>query len=119
MNSPPPDIQPRGPYVVIPSEPPCPTCGNPPASMIEDGYSIDLIPWWKHYLQKFNPFRLIRRQTEFRWVPMGENDQAIWSHEAIAVRARLTYEVKAIFTHDTIPSDLDIVSHWCPLPPLP
>ncbi len=42
-------------------KPPCPACGQPPASMIEDGYSIDLTPWWRYYVQKFNPFKRRRR----------------------------------------------------------
>lgn len=97
-------------------EPPCPTCGNPPASLIEDGYSIDLTPWWKHYLQRFNPFRLIRRKTEFRWILMGENDQAIWSHEMVAVRN--SQDVDAEHTRNITLADLSFATHWCPLPPL-
>jgi hypothetical protein len=88
--------------------------------MIEDGYTTDLLPWWRHYWQKFNPFRLIRRQTEFRWVPMGENDQAIWSHEMVAVCWRADGYVEAAFTRDITLNDLmDRASHWCPLPPHP
>lgn len=30
---------------------------KPPASLIEDGYSIDLTPWWRYYLQKLLPFK--------------------------------------------------------------
>lgn len=48
-------------------KPPCPACGHPPASMIEDGYSIDLTPWWRYYVQKFNPFKRRRRM-----VPMDD-----------------------------------------------
>lgn len=28
-----------------------------PASLISDGYSIDLTPWWKHLLLKVFPFK--------------------------------------------------------------
>jgi len=28
-----------------------------PASMISDGYTIDLTPWWKYYLRKLFPFK--------------------------------------------------------------
>ncbi len=44
-------------------KPPCPACGHPPASMIEDGYSIDLTPWWHYYAQKLNPFKRRRRMV--------------------------------------------------------
>lgn len=44
-------------------KPPCPACGQPPASMIEDGYSIDLTPWWRYYAQKFSPFKRRRRMA--------------------------------------------------------
>lgn len=100
-------------------EPPCPTCGNPPASLIEDGYSIDLTPWWKHYLQRFNPFRLIRRKTEFRWILMGENDQAIWSHEMVAVKIWHKEIVRVMPTRNTMDINFADATHWCPLPPLP
>ena len=45
------------------AKPTCPACGQPPASMIEDGYSIDLTPWWRYYLRKFNPFKRRRRMV--------------------------------------------------------
>jgi len=100
-------------------EPPCLTCGSTPASLIEDVHSIDLVPWWKYYAQQFNPFRLIRRTTEIRWIPMGENDQAIWSHQAIAVKMWREDNVDSAITSDITINDLTFVSHWCPLPPLP
>lgn len=28
-----------------------------PASMISDGYTIDLTPWWRYYLRKLFPFK--------------------------------------------------------------
>jgi len=100
-------------------EPPCPTCGNTPASLIEDGYGINLVPWWQHYLQKFNPFRLIQRKTEFRWIPMGERDQEIWSHEVVAVKMWHSQATDTVNTCNASIADFDFVSHWCPLPPLP
>ena len=99
-------------------EPPCPVCGGTPASMIEDCVSTDLTPWWRHYAQKFNPFRLIRRQTGMRWIPMGECDQAIWSHEQIVVRY-LSGFVQVFTPCLHTPQDLSNATHWCPLPPLP
>ena len=41
---------------------------DPPASLISDGYTIDLIPWWRHYLNMLNPFR--RRRSKA--VPMED-----------------------------------------------
>lgn len=40
----------------------------PPASLISDGYTIDLTPWWKHLIQFFNPFK--RRRVDK--VPMED-----------------------------------------------
>ena len=37
----------------------CPTC----ASMISDGYTIDLTPWWRYYARKFNPFKRRRKMV--------------------------------------------------------
>jgi hypothetical protein len=102
-----------------PTDPPCPACGNTPTSLIEDGYSTGLTPWWKYYVQKFSPFRLIRRKTEFRWIPMGECDQVIWSHECVAVKMWHSPLVDAVTTCNVSTADFDFASHWCPLPPLP
>jgi hypothetical protein len=41
---------------------------DPPASLISDGYIIDLTPWWRHYLNMLNPFR--RRRSKA--VPMED-----------------------------------------------
>ena len=110
-----------------PPEPPCPACGSTPASLIEDCISTDLTPWWRHYAQKFNPFRLIRRQTEMRlirrqtemrWIPMGECDQAIWSHSFI-VTQDITSPLEIHDTRSICLHDLRFAHHWCPLPPLP
>lgn len=39
-----------------------------PASLISDGYTIDLVPWWRHFVHRFNPFRRRRRSH----VPMDD-----------------------------------------------
>ena len=101
-----------------PPSPPCPACGGTPASLIEDRYSTDLTPWWKHYAQKLNPFRLIQRKTEMRWIPMGENDQAIWSHDYIVTR-NIAGTIDIRDTRPVVLHDLRYETHWCPLPPLP
>lgn len=28
-----------------------------PTSLIADGYTTDLVPWWRHYLTMLNPFK--------------------------------------------------------------
>ena len=56
----------------------CPACGQPPASMIEDGYSIDLTPWWRYYVQKFNPFKRRRRM-----VPMEDVNKLLGALQEI------------------------------------
>lgn len=44
-----------------------PTPTKTPASMIEDGYAIDLVPWWKYLWQRLNPWHR-RPRTEMRWI---------------------------------------------------
>ena len=84
-----------------------------------------LTPWWKHYAQKFNPFRLIRRKTEMRWTPTEGDDEHLWDeHEYVALpvggdNAAFPF---VIVTSRQVPIHEDVlerVTHYCPLPPTP
>lgn len=123
-------------------EPTCPACGGTPASMIEDGYSTDLVPWWRHYVQKFNPFRPIRRKTEFEWqpietAPMDGSWVLVVGAEGKPYSACYNTKEDTFYdeTEDKFFSggwtdygdsgppwhnkNLYNPTHWCPLPPLP
>ncbi len=100
-------------------EPTCPACGGTPASMIEDGYSTDLVPWWRHYAQKFNPFRLVRRKVVMRWIPF--TTAAVMSGYDYVV---VLFKDGSVASYDredlhTFRYYFDTATHWCPLPPLP
>ncbi len=110
------------------NEPNCPACGGPPASLIEDGYGIDLVPWWRYYAQKLNPFRLIRwvwrklKPAECGWVRMGVCDEQIWECERVTLLFSFhgrEVQIQSLRTIFLTPKMLKDATHWFPLPPLP
>lgn len=91
---------------------------NTPASMIEDGLSTDLAPWWRYYLQKFNPFK--RRKLKMEWLPLTAVADMLQHGGHVAVLDDNGWV--ACYTHDEILTwshRFDKTKYWCPLPPLP
>jgi len=104
--------------------------------MIEDGYSIDLTPWWRYYAQKFNPFKRRRRMVPMQWLPIetAPTDGSVrimiaefrgrelvdidfdaiqeWEYESWELPQPYLIWVSAF-------DRVENPTHWCPLPPLP
>jgi len=104
---------------------PCPTCGKPPASLIEDGYGIDLVPWWRYFLQRINPWRMVfpAPRPEMQWIPIGECDNQMRMHDRVALLVGKNVSFRyAVIVTSQFPAHrdaLDRATHWCPLPPFP
>ena len=113
-------------------EPTCPACGGTPASMIEDGYSTDLVPWWRHYVQKFNPFR--RKPPPTRWIGWVElrgegrrqwkeywaDDKAIKKALLLSLDPYARIAVSVVDKYDERHLWLfPYAKYWCPIPDLP
>lgn len=100
-----------------------PSPSKTPASLIEDGYAIDLVPWWKYLWQRFNPWRLWQKE-EMKWIPATpEFFKGAWGCERVAGLSLLkdgTPVVCVFDSHDLafLPL-LTNITHYCPLPPLP
>lgn len=96
---------------------------KPPASLIEDGYSTDLVPHWRYLLGKLNPLRLIKQKTEMKWRSVDADFYSgNWGSQWIVALSEWEGEdVMAAFNLSDVPflKHLSRATHWCPLPPLP
>ena len=102
-----------------------PTPSKTPASLIEDGYAIDLVPWWKYLWQRFNPWRLWPKE-ETKWIPVTpEFFKGEWGCERVAGLYLMRGGMPVVRVFDSTGHDLALLSlmtnitHYCPLPPLP
>ena len=99
-----------------------PTPSKTPASLIEDGYSIDLVPWWKYLWQRFNPWHPSPKEG-MRWIPINpieESSCVATVDPAVAV----LYKDGSVAVSTYNEMRLCIrrskeITHYCPLPPLP
>ena len=95
-----------------------PAPSKTPASMIEDGYSIDLVPWWKYLWQRFNPWHPWPKE-EIKWIPVGP---AMFGMENSHVAVLYSDKTVCTFTRDELllhSHRFQSATHYCPLPPLP
>ena len=98
------------------------TPGKTPTSLIEDGYVIDLVPWWKYLWQRFNPWRLVFPWPEkgMRWIPVASSEESTFSTTVNPVVAVLYADKSvAISAYKEMRLTTQEATHYCLLPPLP